>query len=73
MSWYILSFVTAQIIIKYSQPKYKHIPFGFRYVIKSEFPKVFFDLVTKQDLKLANFRELLIYIHDFRESQETSL
>ncbi|CAG9046643.1 hypothetical protein NVRI1_01008 [Chlamydia abortus] len=73
MSWCILSFVTAQIIIKYSQPKYKHIPFGFRYVIKSEFPKVFFDLVTKQDLKLANFRELLIYIHDCRESQETSL
>ncbi|AFS22667.1 putative inner membrane protein [Chlamydia psittaci VS225] len=73
VSWCILSFVTAQIIIKYSQPKYSHIPFGFRCVIKSEFPKAFFDLVTTQDLKFANFRELLIYIHDFRESNDTSI
>lgn len=73
VSWCILSFVTAQIIIKYSQPKYSHIPFGFRCVIKSEFPKAFFDLVTTQDLKFANFRELLIYIHDFRESNDISI
>ncbi|WP_244201109.1 DUF1389 domain-containing protein [Chlamydia buteonis] len=73
MGWFILSLVTAQVIIKYSQPKYDHIPFGVRCVIKSEFRKVFVDLVTTQDLKLANFRELLIYMHDCRASHDTSI
>ncbi|MEF9497211.1 DUF1389 domain-containing protein [Chlamydia sp. 04-14] len=73
LGWCILSFVTAQLIIKYSQPKNIQIPLGFRQVIKSKFPKVFFDLVNTQDLDIIKFRELVTSIADFKEYQDSSV
>lgn len=73
LGWCILSFVTAQLIIKYSQPKNTHIPLGFRQVIKSKFPKVFFDLVTTQDLNIITFRELVTSVCNFREFENSSI
>ncbi|SYX08917.1 Protein of unknown function (DUF1389) [Chlamydia poikilotherma] len=73
LGWCILSFVTAQLIIKHSQPKNIQIPLGFRQVIKSKFPKVFFDLVTTQDLDIMRFRELVTSISNFRGYPDSSV
>ncbi|WP_375793334.1 DUF1389 domain-containing protein [Chlamydia sp. 12-01] len=73
MGWCTLSFLTARLIIKYSQPKYIQIPLGFRQVIKSKFSRVFFDLVNTKDLTITRFRELIRFIYNFRESRETSI
>ncbi|BAE81346.1 hypothetical protein [Chlamydia felis Fe/C-56] len=71
LGWCILSFVTAQIIIKYSQPKNLRIPLGFRRVIKANFPRVFYDLVSNQDLSIIKLRELVCFMDNFGKSQNS--